>query len=107
MKGTRTWTEMRAELAPEDQSALDAAIVRRRVGDALSEVRKSLHRTQTDVATKAGMTQNNVSRLESGDDMLVSSIDRYMQAVGGSVRLVLVRPDGSEVEVSTRPTTQP
>ena len=53
------------------------------------------------------MTQNNVSRLESGDDMLVSSIDRYMQAVGGSVRLVLVRPDGSEVEVSTRPTTQP
>ena len=103
MKNAKTWAEMRAELEPEDQDYLDAHVIRRWVGEVLSEVRKSLHITQTEVSKGTGITQNNISRLEAGDDMLLSSVSRYMQALGGGVRLVLIRPDGSEVEVSASP----
>ncbi|WP_377294846.1 helix-turn-helix domain-containing protein [Rhizobium sp. SG2393] len=93
------WNTMRAELPADVQARLDAKREGRRLGKALAEVRKAMHATQQDVALRAGMTQNTVSKIESAEDVRLSSIVRYMQSMGGAVEIVLKTPDGNATRV--------
>ncbi len=45
------------------------------------------------------MTQNTVSKIESAEDVRLSSIVRYMQSMGGAVEIVLKTPDGNATRV--------
>ncbi len=49
------------------------------------------------------MTQNTVSKLDRADDVLLSSVVRYMRSIGGGVELVLKTPDGKENRVYLTP----
>lgn len=59
--------------------------------------------TQQDVAVRAGMTQNTVSKIERADDVLLLSVVRYIRSIGGGVELVLKTPDGKESRVDLTP----
>jgi transcriptional regulator with XRE-family HTH domain len=54
----------------------------------LRDLRKALGKTQVAVAKRLGMKQENVSRIEQRADMLLSTLDNYLNALGGSLRLV-------------------
>ena len=97
------WKTLRAELPEDVRARLDARREERRLGKALAEVRKAMLATQQEVATRAVMTQNTISKLESADDMLISSIVRYMHSIGGGVELVLKTPDGTVRRVDFDP----
>ncbi|PZU88285.1 MAG: transcriptional regulator [Shinella sp.] len=97
------WKTLRAELPEDVRARLDAKREERRLGKALAEVRKAMPATQQEVATRAAMTQNTVSKIESADDMLISSIVRYMHSICGSVELVLKTPDGTVRRVDFDP----
>lgn len=86
---TVEWKALRNELPADVQGRLNAKREARRLGRMLGELRKSATLTQQQVAEGAGMTQNNVSKLENADDLLLSSLLRYMQALGGRVEIVL------------------
>lgn len=58
----------------------------------LSELRKRVGRSQTEVALSIGTTQSGVSRLERQPDMLLSTLDEYVLALGGQLRLVVEHP---------------
>ena len=45
--------------------------------------------TQVQVAKKAKLSQSDVSRAEQRSDCLVSTLDRYAKALGGTLRLVI------------------
>ena len=49
------------------------------------------------------MTQNVVSKIENADDVLLSSVVRYMHSIGGGVELVLKMPDGKARRVDFDP----
>lgn len=102
MTGT-DWNDLRAELPDDVRAELDAKREARRMGNALAELRKATGLTQQDVARRAAMTQNTVSKIEHADDVLVSSIVRYMHSMGGSVELVLKTPDGNMQRVDFDP----
>ena len=57
----------------------------------LRELRKDLGRTQVDVATKAGMSQGDLSRLERRNDHLLSTLERYATALGGTLEIAVIR----------------
>jgi transcriptional regulator with XRE-family HTH domain len=57
----------------------------------LREVRKDLGRTQVQVATEAGMSQGDLSRLERRNDHLLSTLQRYAAALGGELEVTVVR----------------
>jgi len=57
----------------------------------LREVRKDLGRTQVEVAAKAGMSQGDLSRLERRNDHLLSTLERYALALGGTLEIAVVR----------------
>lgn len=54
----------------------------------LRDLRKALGKTQVAVAKKLGMKQENVSRVEQRTDVLLSTLDGYLKALGGRLRLV-------------------
>ena len=60
---------------------------------ALRELRKAHHRTQTSMAKQLGISQDGVSRLEKRSDLLLSTLRNYVEAMGGSLRLVAEFPD--------------
>ena len=73
------------------------------LGKALADVRKAMNATQQDVTTRAAMTQNTVSKIESAEDVLISSAVRYMHSIGGGVELVLKMSDGKAKRVDFDP----
>ena len=97
------WKTLRAELPDDVRARLDAKRNERRLGKALAEVRKAMQATQQDVAARAGMTQNTVSKIERADDVLPSSVVRYMCSIGVGIELVLKSPDGKESRVDLTP----
>ncbi|MBB4064449.1 helix-turn-helix domain-containing protein [Gellertiella hungarica] len=83
------WKTLRADLPAEVQERLDHLRLARRLGRALSDLRKEARLSQQQIAESAKMTQNTVSRIEKADDILLSSLARYMQALGGTAEIVL------------------
>lgn len=53
----------------------------------LRALRKAAGKTQAAIAAQLGLKQENVSRIEQRGDMLLSTLARYVQAVGGELRL--------------------
>jgi len=58
----------------------------------LAELRKSCHRTQASIAAVLGVKQLAVSRLERRDDLHFSSLRAYVEALGGSLHLIVRLP---------------
>ena len=64
------------------------------------ELRRALQLTQARVATELGITQDGVSRLEQRNDLLLSTLRRTIEAMGGSLSLIARFPDRPPVELS-------
>ncbi len=65
--------------------------------DSLAEVRRAFSKTQTEVGAGLGMPQNAVSQLERRKDMRLSTLVRYVDALGGKLALIIRLKDGSEL----------
>ena len=59
----------------------------------LSELRRRLGRSQAETAIVAGTTQSGISRIEHQSDIHVSTLDEYVAALGGRLRLVVDHGD--------------
>ena len=66
----------------------------------LRELRKARQLTQARVAAELGITQDGVSRLEQRSDLLLSTLRKTVEAMGGSLSLVARFPDRPPVELS-------
>jgi len=58
----------------------------------LRDLRKARKLTQARVAKTLGITQDSVSRLERRSDLLLSTLRKMVQAMGGEVRIVADPP---------------
>lgn len=63
----------------------------------LRELRQARKLTQVKVAKKLGITQDSVSRLEKRSDLLLSTLRKTVEAMGGSLSLVAKFPDRAPV----------
>ena len=74
----------------------------------LQEIRKARELTQKDVAKKLNISQDGVSRLEQRTDVMLSTLRKYVEAMGGSLNLVARFPNRPPVEIGGfSDTTQP
>jgi transcriptional regulator with XRE-family HTH domain len=64
---------------------------------ALWHLRKARRLTQERMAQLLGIGQDSVSRLESRSDLLLSTLKSYVEAMGGSLKLVVEFPDSVAV----------
>ena len=58
----------------------------------LQAIRKAAGLTQTKIAQELQMPQGNVSRLEQESDMLLSTLQNYVKAIGGKLHLTVELP---------------
>jgi hypothetical protein len=73
---------------------------RRRLELPLAGIRKAAGKTQVQVAEAAGMAQGDVSRLErpgSQENMMLSTLKRYAEALGARVEITFVLPNDVRV----------
>ncbi len=66
----------------------------------LRELRHARKLTQVRVAKKLGITQDSVSRLEKRSDVLLSTLRKTVEAMGGHLSLVAEFPDRAPVVLS-------
>ena len=59
----------------------------------LRELRKARKLTQVRMAKQLGITQDSVSRLEKRSDLLLSTLRKTVEAMGGELSLVAEFPD--------------
>ncbi len=66
----------------------------------LRELRKARRLTQVTLARELGITQDGVSRLERRSNLLLSTLRKTVEAMGGSLSLIARFPDRPPVELS-------
>jgi hypothetical protein len=61
----------------------------------LQELRERQHVSQVSVADKLGVRQPTVSKIERREDVNVSTLRRYVRALGGELHITARFPDGA------------
>lgn len=102
MSGHRSFKELRERVVADPERrerveeigrAYDAVL-------ALADLRESLGVTQADLAGRLEVSQPNISKLESKDDIRLSTLGGYVTALGGRLEVRAVFPDHPEHSVS-------
>ncbi|MGO9838137.1 MAG: helix-turn-helix domain-containing protein [Polyangiaceae bacterium] len=87
---THKWSEMKGKMAPERRARVDTAVRRELLAMELRELRQEAGKTQAEIAEIAEMTQAELSKFERRDDHLLSTLRRYVTALGGQLEVVAV-----------------
>ncbi|WP_277682401.1 helix-turn-helix domain-containing protein [Saccharomonospora azurea] len=98
MTGFSKWSDVRANIVAGAGGEAAVAEARKRNqayidGHRLSERRKALGLSQSDVADKMGVTKSRISQIERGEVSTVDAIARYVQALGGHIQISAVFGD--------------
>lgn len=59
----------------------------------LKDLRQAVEQTQEELASALGVGQDTISRLEQRSDMLLSTLKRYVEGMGGTLQLVAQFPN--------------
>lgn len=59
----------------------------------LKDLRQAVQQTQEELASALGVGQDTISRLEQRSDMLLSTLKRYVEAMGGTLDRVARFPN--------------
>lgn len=65
----------------------------------LQALRKALTMTQEEMATRLQVNQENISRLEKRSDMKVSTLQGYIEALGGKLNLTVDFPGRAPIRL--------
>lgn len=87
---THKWSEIRSKMSPERKARVDADVRRELLVMELRELRQEAGKTQAEVAEIAEMTQAELSKFERREDHLLSTLRRYVTALGGELEVVAV-----------------
>jgi transcriptional regulator with XRE-family HTH domain len=94
MKLTR-WKDLnhKVPLAAREELKREALEAYDRIG--FAALRKARKRTQVELARKLRVNQASVSGMENNSDLLLSTLGRYVHALGGEVRIQAVFPEAT------------
>jgi DNA-binding transcriptional regulator YiaG len=89
--------DIAAEVA---QVRADMAEADRTYAMGLAALRQAAELTQVELARRMGVTQAAISRMEQPHDLLLSTLNSYLQAIGGSARMIVSFADGHEATLN-------
>ncbi|HCM9482664.1 TPA: helix-turn-helix transcriptional regulator [Enterobacter kobei] len=94
-----TLKELMAQQSAESQERIAAKVdvIRRIV--ALNQLREELNISQTELAAAMGVKQPTVAKIEQpGNDPRLSTLKRYVSALGGEMSIDVTLPNGKRIE---------
>ena len=96
---TKSFNALRGKMNPERRRRNAAEARRELLEMTLQELRQGITKfSQVDIAEMLQVTQGYVSKLERQDDMLLSNLYAYVEALGGEVEIRAKFPD-QEVQI--------
>ena len=96
-----TYREKFAALPREEQKRIKA-----RAKEILAEemslraLRQARQMTQVNLAEQLDIKQENVSRIEKRTDLLLSTLTKYVEGMGGKLRLIAEFPDSPPITLA-------
>ena len=96
----RNFNELRNRMSTERRAKNELGVREELTEMLLGEIRRLAGLTQEQAAESMGITQSALSRLESQDDMYVSTLVRIVESLGGRLEIIADMPDGQRVSVS-------
>lgn len=94
MKTTK-WKEIKATASPDVRAAAAKRTMEMLAAIPLSELRRARELSQVTLAELLDASQSEVSKIEHRTDLYVSTLRRYVEAMGGELDIVARFPDGS------------
>lgn len=93
------FSELVAKMSPEARARSEARAKQMLKEMPLDELRAARAITQENLAEVLGVTQATVSKIERRADMYVSTLGRFIQAMGGKLDVRAIFPEG-EVKIT-------
>ncbi len=66
----------------------------------LRQLRKTVHKSQGEIARKMGISQARLAIVEKQDDIQLSTLRRYVEAAGGKLVVTVEMPGAKPVRIS-------
>lgn len=103
--GHQPWSRVREETArdPARQARVDEMKKAASAAYQLAQLREGRGTTQVAMASAMGISQGGVSRIEHRQDVFLSTLREYVEALGGTLELRAVFPDETVEIVSQAP----
>ena len=95
MAKARNFRELEAKMPPESRARVAERVKATLENMALDELRAAREMTQEHLAEILKVNQAAVSKLERRADMYVSTLGRFIEAMGGKLEIRAVFPDGT------------
>ena len=95
MKTFKSFDSLMATLPAERRQRIEARSDQTLAAIRLAELRKQQHVSQTQLAEKMHVSQASISQLENQGDVQLSTLMRYVHALGGKLRIEVDMPDGT------------
>ena len=90
--------QLLAQRSPESQERIAARAAEVRQEITLAKLREELHISQVQLAAALGISQPSVVKMEKVDnDPKLSTLKRYVAALGGELTLDVTLPDGKRI----------
>src|SRR3954466_5186231 len=90
----RNFRELQSKMGANRRARISARAKSMMTEMLLAELRRRTGRTQEELAAALGVKQPTLSRLESQDDMQISTLRRIIHALGGELELIAKLPGG-------------
>lgn len=92
-----TWQEIKAKkFSPDQLQQIDNAVEQELLEMDLRALREAAGLTQEEMAQRVAITQSQLSKLERREDHRISTVRRYVAALGGELEIVAV-VDGKRI----------
>lgn len=94
-----TWSDIKARKFTEEQiRQIDEAVEDELLEMDLRALREAMGLTQEELAERISVTQSQLSKLERREDFRLSTLRRYVTALGGQLEVVAV-VDGKRIRL--------
>ena len=90
----KKFADLKKKMKPDSLARAQAIAAKLEAEMPLHELRRAYELTQTELAKRMSMDQPAISRLEKQQDMLVSTLARYVEASGGKLEVKATFPEG-------------
>lgn len=98
---TKTLDEMMEKLGAKERADVEARAAQLVAEEAARQsLRRALNLTPQSLAGMLGVDQSEAERIEQHGDLLLSALQRHIQAMGGALSLVVEMPDRAPVVLS-------
>ncbi len=96
----RKFSELEAKMSPAARAESERAFRKMLAEMPLHRLRNARELTQENLAHTLGLKQGDISKMERRADMYVSTLASYIKAMGGTLEIRAVFPDGGVVKIN-------